>query len=324
MLRGRLRNAPKVLSGSSGVFKLLAFFFGSWHRLLPPSTTVCCTNQSINPGRATCCFSFWTTPIFLSLFLDPYAESPRIEWPQWLDFAQVGILVASLYLFVFEVPSHWQSERIPVEKLALLVSIFRDLFLVSCFTFRTLRAHDPQVRSLYGRITIFLAVFSLAECPYLYLQVYQRLRPGTFWDLPWSIALVLATVLIATSSTAAVENPWLWPQQRKPMRSILRVLLKLVPLIFPMAVLLMAAHIAEQQFAIAVLAVLFSFACSSLRIVLADRQQSRSDEALKQRNALVKSVFEGTGDAIFVKDLEGRYLIVNAAVARFLERRWNR
>jgi PAS domain S-box-containing protein len=269
------------------------------------------------PWPSDLLFFLWTTPIFLSLFLDPYAESPRIEWPQWLDFAQVGILVASLYVFVFEVPSHWQSERLPVEKLALLVSIVRDLFLIACFAFRTLRARDPQVRSLYGRITIFLAVFSLAECPYLYLQVYERLRPGTFWDIPWSLALVLATALIVTSSPSAVENPWIWSQQRKPMHPVTRVLLKLVPLIFPMAVLLMAAHIAEQQFTIAVLAVLFSFGCSSARIVLADRQQFRSDEALKQRNALVKSVFEGTGDAIFVKDLQGRYLIVNAAVARF-------
>jgi hypothetical protein len=42
-----------------------------------------------------------------------------------------------------------------------------------------------------------------------------------------------------------------------------KIALKLVPLCFPMAVLLMAAHIAEQQFAIAAVAVLSSFACSS-------------------------------------------------------------
>ena len=269
------------------------------------------------PWPSDLLFFLWTTPLFLSLFLDPYAESTQIEWPQWLDFAQVGILVASLYVFVFEVPAHWEAGGFSVEKLALFVSIGRNVFLVSCFTFRTFSSPDPQARSLFGRIAIFLSVYSLAECPYLYLQVYERLRPGTLWDLPWSFALALVTVLIVTSSPAAVQQPWFWPQQRKTRRTSVRVLLKLVPLIFPMAVLLMAAHIAEQQFAIATLAVIASFSCSSARIVLADRQQSRSDAALEQRNALLKSVFEGTGDAIFVKDIAGRYLIVNKAVARF-------
>ena len=35
---------------------------------------------------------------------------------------------------------------------------------------------------------------------------------------------------------------------------------------------------------------------------------------------MIKSVFEGTGDAIFVKDAQGRYLIVNEPVARFFRK----
>ena len=65
-----------------------------------------------------------------------------------------------------------------------------------------------------------------------------------------------------------------------------------------MAVLLMAAHIAEEQFAIATAAVMASFLCSSARIILTERKQLLSDAALQEKNALLKSVFEGTGDAI--------------------------
>ena len=36
---------------------------------------------------------------------------------------------------------------------------------------------------------------------------------------------------------------------------------------------------------------------------------------------ILHAVIEATPDAIFVKDLEGRYLVVNAAAARFLGRR---
>jgi len=272
------------------------------------------------PWPSDLLYFLWTTPIFLVLFLDPTAESQQIEWAQWLDFAQVGILVVSLYLFVFEVPGHWQSNAISVEKLALLVSCMRDLFLIACFAYRTLNTQDKQVRSLFGRTTIFLTVYSVAECPYLYLQVYERLRPGTLWDIPWSLAFVVAIVLIASAPSKGQEKQWFWPEQRKSPSPALRVLLKLVPLFFPMAVLLMAAHIAEQQFLIATVAVISSFACSGARIILTERKQLRSDAALEEKTALLKSVFEGAGEAIFVKDIEGKYLIVNKAVAKFFGR----
>ena len=269
------------------------------------------------PWPSDLIYFLWTTPLFLVLFLDPEAESQQIEWPQWLDFAQIGILVISLYLFAFEVPGHWRSSEISVEKLALLISCVRDVFLISCFAYRTFNTENKQVRSLFGRITIFLTLYSLAECPYLYLQVYERLRPGTVWDIPWSLAFVVATILITSAPSEATEKQWLWPEHQKSTSPSLRVILKLVPLFFPMVVLLMAAHIAEQQFAIATVAVIASFACSSARIILTERKQLRSDVALQENNALLRSVFEGTGDAIFVKDIEGRYLIVNSAVAIF-------
>src|SRR5260221_12414957 len=59
------------------------------------------------------------------------------------------------------------------------------------------------------------------------------------------------------------------------------------------------------------------FACFSLQILLTEKRQLRSDAALREGNALLKSVFEGTGDAIFVKDAEGRYLIANKQIATF-------
>jgi PAS domain S-box-containing protein len=272
------------------------------------------------PWPSDLIFFLWMMPSFLSLFLNPRAETQKIEWPRWLDYAQVGILVASLYFFVFEVPSHWVVMEFSAEKVSLVVSCGRDLFILACFAVRLTRSRNPQIRALYGRMTVFLVLYTLAECPYLYLQVYERLRPGTLWDLPWSVALLLGTVLVATSKTQSVEKTLPAALPAESSRQLTRFALKLVPLLFPMAVLLMAAHIAEQQFAIAALAVISSFACSSARIVLTERQQLRSDATLRERNALLKSIFEGTGDGIFVKDTAGRYLIANKAVARYFDK----
>ena len=44
----------------------------------------------------------------------------------------------------------------------------------------------------------------------------------------------------------------------------------------------------------------------------------RMGEVLRQSQALLQSVTEGTTDAVYVKDLQGRYLLCNSATARFL------
>jgi len=269
------------------------------------------------PWPSDILFFLWMTPAFLSLFLDPYAESPRIEWTQRLDFLQVGILVVSLHVFLFEAPSHWDVHGFSYEKLELVATWLRDAALVAAFGFRSILSNERGIRSLYSRMAVFLALYALAECPYVYLQVFQRTRPGSVWDLPWTVALASATILASTSSVKIVAAPTQASTWWKRQPTYVRLALKLVPLCFPMAVLLMAAHIAEQQFAIAAAAVLSSFGCSIARILLTERKQLRSSAALEASNALLRSVFEGTGEAIYVKDAAGRYLMVNERVIRF-------
>jgi len=46
--------------------------------------------------------------------------------------------------------------------------------------------------------------------------------------------------------------------------------------------------------------------------------RKRAERALTESHSLLNAVVEGTSDAVFVKDLEGRYLMINSAGARFL------
>jgi PAS domain S-box-containing protein len=262
-------------------------------------------------------FFLWMTPALLSLFLDPDAESQWHDHQKWLDFAQVGILVAALYVFTFEVPAHWQERGVTIQTLGLVVAFARNFFVVIAFVLRAVSTRRKEARQLYGAMALFLALFAIAECSYTYLQDYQQLRPGTLWDLLTSLAFVACVFLMMRSPVSASEPESNAVGQREfsPLR--LRILPKIISLVFPLTILLMAAHFAEQQFAIAAVAVLASFSCSSVSIILGERQQSRFAHALEGRNALLKSVFEGTSDSIYVKDFEGRYLFVNDPVARF-------
>jgi PAS domain S-box-containing protein len=49
-------------------------------------------------------------------------------------------------------------------------------------------------------------------------------------------------------------------------------------------------------------------------------EQRRAEEALRHSLAMMRSVIEGTTDLVFVKDLEGRYLMVNSADAALIGR----
>jgi PAS domain S-box-containing protein len=48
--------------------------------------------------------------------------------------------------------------------------------------------------------------------------------------------------------------------------------------------------------------------------------RARADEAAQRSDALLRAIVDGTTDAVFVKDLEGRFLMINAAGARVLGR----
>lgn len=265
-------------------------------------------------------FFIWMTPAFLSLFLNSNSEEQERDPQQWLDFAQVIILVVAGYLFTFEVPSHWQKHGISIHLFGLLLEYLRQAFAIAVFSIRSWTSRSPLARALYGRIAIFFTLYSAAEAPYLYLQDYRDLHPGTIWDLPWSFAFLIGIFLVVRPISEAVQQKELARGSLRESPRKLSVLLKLVPLIFPLVVLLMAANIAEEQFGVAVGAVIASFACSSARIILAERRQRQSAQELEERSALLKGIFEGTEDGIYLKDLKGRYLLVNQSFANFLRR----
>jgi len=63
---------------------------------------------------------------------------------------------------------------------------------------------------------------------------------------------------------------------------------------------------------ISAIIIIFSFIGSALL-----NRSRQAEEALQQSHYLLSSVIEGTGDQIYVKDIEGRYVLVNKATAHY-------
>ena len=268
-----------------------------------------------SPWPSDIIFFLSMTPLLLTVFLDPQKGFDRKQWPRIFDMLQVVILTVAAYLFTFQTPKAWRQGWDELYQFAWTPETARDLILFWTFTLCALWAQRKVARNLYGRLAVFSFVYLCGEVPYLYLQALHSLKTGSFWDLTWSVPFLLAVVLAATSGPVAdapIENGkfrWKRPGGRE------WGLVHVASLIFPLVVLLMAAGIAELQLVTAITLVLVSFACSVARIVVSEHQQTQAAKALEESNALLKSVFEGTGDALFVKDLEGRYVLVNQTFA---------
>jgi PAS domain S-box-containing protein len=257
-------------------------------------------------------------PPLMTLFIDRENGFEWRQWPRTLDLVQVIILTVAIYLFTFGSPLAWEKGNSTLARFSWAPESLRDLVLFLTFAASAIWTQRRVERSLYGRLAIFFGFYLCGEIPYLYLQATRNLNSGTPWDLVWSLPFAVATVLAVTAGPAGKTETTQQEsaERREPSRQW--VLVHLASLIFPLLVLLMAAGIAEQRLVAAIVLVLVSFACSVGRLLISDHQQLQAAKALEESNALLKSVFEGTGEALYIKDLEGRYILVNRTFARMV------
>jgi len=269
------------------------------------------------PWPSDVIFFLSMAPLMMTLFIHSERGLEWRDWPRVLDLVQVVILMVAAFLFIFAEPAHWKMNGGVLARLSWLPNSGRDLLLTVAFSFRALFSRRNLGRDLYARLAVFSGVYFSCEVPYLYLQAEKNLQSGTPWELCWSFPFVVATILAATSKPRT-ESPRdeVVSQRKDETWSGWGLVVHILPMTIPLVVLLMAAGVAEKQLSLAISMVLASFACSSARIMFSERQRQQADSALEEKSALLRSIFEGSGDNISVKDLEGRYLYVNQSLAK--------
>ncbi len=144
-------------------------------------------------------FLYHVAPMAMALFLaDDSAESRVYRWQRWLDFLQIGIVSFSAYLFFLYVPL--RSARRPEDINALYWWIFtwRNFILAFTFVLRAVLTKSRLVKSLFGRMAIFLVLFGICDSVFVYAQTWQGLQFGTWYELLWTIPRMLM-IWLATS-----------------------------------------------------------------------------------------------------------------------------
>ncbi len=247
----------------------------------------------------------WTAPLVMCLFLDEESQSDQIDWRRILDFAQVAIvfLVLSLY------SSNLALSGAGTEPWGLALAT--DFLICVGFFLRGMAMPSGAARLLFVRFGYFRMVSVVTDL--FFVLGMPEPATGEAFDLVWSLTTLLPLIIAVTWKDSGVV---LSTRRSAPYWRTL--VTQLLPLIFPLLVMIMAARIVRAQLVLAAFAVLISLIITYARLLLTQREQERSAAALRESHGLLQSIMEGANEIVFVKDLKGRYLMINTPGARML------
>jgi PAS domain S-box-containing protein len=225
------------------------------------------------------------------------------------DFLQVCALVLSLELSLLYVPSRWQFRR------TFHVALIFFGLLAFSFLVRGLISPFRTARAFFFRLAVFFFFFGATTNITRYAITAGFYRQGTWLDLPWTLSFCLVAGFAATWTDSEEQLP-----EFESRGTSMQLLAQFSPLLIPAIVFPLVLRIAQEQFEWSVILALVSFAAAGGRMFFVQNELLISTRQLQENLALLQGITQGTTDAIFVKDLQGRYLMMNPAGAGFLGR----
>lgn len=254
---------------------------------------------------------FWIVPAVMTLFLSVRDSDAGLEWLRVFDFAQVCTLALTVELTQIYVPSRWQLAGQSMELRALHAGILFYGLLAVSFLVRGFLSDNRTERAFFLRMGGFLVAYGIVLNATLSAQASGHYVQGRWLDLSWTLAYSVLIVLPATWSER--EDP----PALEPRSNSLQMWALFSPLLIPAIVFPLLLSVAQEQFAWSVVLVLVSFVAAGARMFVVQRQLLVRSRELQESVSLLRGITEGTTDTVFVKDLQGRYLMVNSAGAAF-------
>jgi two-component system cell cycle sensor histidine kinase/response regulator CckA len=259
---------------------------------------------------------FWAVPAMMTFFLSPRDPGSGVRWLGVCDFVQVCTLVLALELSLLYIPSRWQSSEPVMFVRTFHVALLFFGVLALAFLIRGLLTPLRTARAFFFRLAAFFFVFGITTNTTRYAIAAGTYQQGTWLDLPWTVSYCLLAAIAATWADPGPHSP----ESVEPWSPTMQLLAQFSPLLIPAIVFSLVLRIAQEQFLWSAFLVTVSFAAASARLFVVQSQLLYSSQELQKNLSLLRGITEGTTDSIFVKDLQGRYLMINSAGARLLGR----
>ena len=255
---------------------------------------------------------FWVVPIVMTLFLSPRDPESGYQWLRLFDFAQVCTLALAVEMSEFYVPSRWESAGREMQVHTLHAGILFFGLIAISFAVRAWASRSRLEKVFFARLAGFLTVHAVVLNGTLYYQASGQYQQGKWPDLSWTLSYCLLILIAAT-----------WNEDEQGIESgnqprSFQLLAQFSPLLIPAIVFPLLLNIAREQFYWSIVLAMISFAAASGRLFLVQRQLLTSSQELQKHLALLQGITESTTDAVFVKDMDGRYVMCNPAAARFV------
>jgi hypothetical protein len=107
------------------------------------------------PWLSDIVFLLWVIPALIMLLPRPAEEFAGIAWETILDFAQLGIVALTAYLYFFYLTSRWGAEGPQMVLNEIWLQMYRDLALAAAFLIGWQTTRSKPVKALFGRISLF-------------------------------------------------------------------------------------------------------------------------------------------------------------------------
>ncbi len=259
---------------------------------------------------------FWVVPAMMTLFLSPRDQNSGFRWLRFCDFAQVSALVLTLELSLLYMPSRWESSERDMSQRAFHVGVAFFGLLALSFLVRGGLTRYRTARTFFLRMAAFFFIYAITTNTTLFAFATGDVQQGIWTDLLWTASYCILAVIASTwNDPESVEKDAV-----EPPSAGVQLLAQFSPLLIPAIVFPLVLRIAQEQFLWSFFLVMVSFVGASGRLFAVHRQLLNSSMELAKNLTLLQGITEGTTDAIFVKNLEGRYLMINSAGAAFLGR----
>ena len=255
-------------------------------------------------------FSF--TPLFAVLFLTPAIRDRRRRWEFSLDFLQILIVLAALYLLFLYAPWWQLTDQQWVSRRADTVNA-RNLILSLGFILRAFGSRSARERELFARVGGPIVLYSLGFWVGKHGISLWSVRLGTWFDLGWTLPFLL-TLLLAEGWQDKPEDA----QPSRQIGFVPIVLAFLLTISLPAVSVWFVAYgggLTNPQVYLICAAAVAVVTCFFVRLVLTLLGQQGTFERLQASERSYRSLFQRNLAGVFSTTPDGRYLDCNDAYA---------